>query len=159
MIWLDIKKLETKISTNELSEKDAFNYVLAFFILSCLSIGTGSKAENGWFNLLNIILLILITIWGLKGAYKANLEVDGRDFLKRFFAISWVIGVRLILITIGFSFLIGIFIAIILMTSNSKDVGDSPIMDLFYTVLISVFEVVYFLLVINSIHRIKPITE
>ena len=25
MIWLDIKELETKISTNELSEKDSFN--------------------------------------------------------------------------------------------------------------------------------------
>lgn len=40
MIWLDIKELETKISTNELSEKDSFNYVLAFLIVSCLSVGT-----------------------------------------------------------------------------------------------------------------------
>ena len=61
MIWLDIKELETKISTNELSEKDSFNYVLAFLIVSCLSVGTSSSTENYWINLLNVILLILIT--------------------------------------------------------------------------------------------------
>ena len=41
MIWLDIRKLEDKISQNELSDKDGFNYVLAFFILSALTIDSG----------------------------------------------------------------------------------------------------------------------
>jgi hypothetical protein len=159
MIWLDIKELETKISTNELSEKDSFNYVLAFLIVSCLSVGTSSSTENYWINLLNVILLILITLWGVKGAYKANLEVDGRDFIKRFFAISWVVGIRLSLITIGLTFLFGIFIALILIISNSEDLGDSPAKDLFFTVFLSVFEVIYYLLVMKSIRRLKPIAE
>ena len=109
--------------------------------------------------MLNVILLILITLWGVKGAYKANLEVDGRDFIKRFFAISWVVGIRLSLITIGLTFLFGIFIALILIISNSEDLGDSPAKDLFFTVFLSVFEVIYYLLVMKSIRRLKPIAE
>ena len=63
MIWLDIKELETKISTNELSEKDAFNYVLAFLIVSCLSVGTSSSTENYWID---------IFIWHIYSAYFNN---------------------------------------------------------------------------------------
>jgi len=158
MIWLNIRKLESKISTNELSDKDAFNYVLAFFILSALTIG-GSKVENGWIQLLNIILLTLITIWGLNSAYKANSDIDGKDFLKRFFAINWVIGMRLLLIVFGLSLIFGIIVVIILKTNNGSKLEDNPIKDWFLSIFMSMFQVIYYLLVINSIRRLKPINE
>jgi len=159
MIWLNIRKLESKISTNELSDKDAFNYVLAFFILSCLTFGTNSKVENVWIQILNIILLVLITIWGLNGAYKANSDIDGKDFLKRFFAINWVIGMRLLLIVIGLTFVFGIIAGIVLLINNGGKLEGNPIKDWFLTIFMSMFEVIYYLLVINSIRRLKPINE
>jgi len=159
MIWFNIRKLERKISTNELSDKDAFNYVLAFFILSSLTIGTGAKVENGWIELLNIILLVLITIWGLNGAYRTNSDIDGKDFLKRFFAINWVIGMRLLLIAIGLAFIFGIIASIFLLKNNAVVLENNPIKDWFLTIFMSMFEVIYYLLVINSIRRLKPINE
>ena len=84
MIWLDISNLEDKISKNELSDKDGFNYVLAYFILSALTMNIGSRNSNEWIDLLNCFLSVLIAIWGLSAAYKANNEIDGKDFFKRF---------------------------------------------------------------------------
>ena len=80
MIWLDIRKLEDKISKNKLSDKDGFHYVLAFFILSALSVGISSQSEEPWIRALKCLLLVAINIWGLNAAYKANAEVDGKDF-------------------------------------------------------------------------------
>lgn len=88
MIWLDIKKLENKISVNELSDKDGFNYVLAYFILSAIIMATISNDSNALIKLLTCLIAVVINIWGLNAIYDANNEIDGRDFFKRYFAIS-----------------------------------------------------------------------
>lgn len=159
MIWFNISKLEDKISKNELSDKDGFNYVLAYFILSVLTISFGTQDGNVWFRLLNCFILVLINIWGLNAAYKANVEIDGKDFFKRFFAINWVIGMRMIYVIFIFAFIYG-FMIIITSLINSWRIGDkNPFEELIISTLIWLFEVIYYLLVINSIRRLKPITE
>lgn len=160
MIWFNISKLEEKISRNELSDKDGFNYVLAYFIVSVLTMSVSSQNENAWFKLLNCFLLVLITIWGLNAAYKANNEIDGKDFFKRFFAINWVIGMRMILAVFILSFLLGVIIAVISLASVGGNLMDKkPFDDFIMSIFISLFEVIYYLLIINSIRRLKPITE
>lgn len=159
MIWFNIRKLESQISANELSDKDAFNYVLAFFILSCFSLGAGSSTESGWFRLVNVILSVVVTIWGLKGAYDANEEVDGKDFLKRFFAINWVVGMRMLFILIGLSLVIGIIAGLSSVTGNTHHTDSSQFMEWFMVVFLLLFQVVYFSLVIKSIGRLEPVSE
>jgi len=154
MIWFDISKLEDKISRNELSDKDGYNYVLAFFILSVLAMSISSQDGNGWIKLLNCFLLVLITIWGLDGAYKANTEIDGKDFFKRFFAINWVIGMRMLVV----AFLFGIVLAIISLAVDTP-AGKGPIRELISTIFVSLFSVIYYLLIIKSIRKLGPIVE
>lgn len=158
MIWFDIRKLEEKISKNELSEKDGFNYVLAFFIIKALTMGTDSQVENAWIKLLNCFLIVLITIWGLNKAYKANTEIDGKDFFKRFFAISWVIGIRMLSVIMFIAFLLGAILVIISLASDTY-LGKNPYKDMTTTIVIPLFEVIYYLLIINSIRKLKPIAE
>ena len=158
MIWFDISKLEKKISKNELSEKDGLNYVLAFFILEALTMGTDSQVENTWIKLLNCFLMVLITIWGLNKAYKANTEIDGKDFFKRFFAISWVIGMRMLSVIMFIAFLLGAILVIISLANDTYP-GKNLYKDMTATIFMSLFEVIYYLLIINSIRKLKPITE
>jgi len=154
MIWFDISKLEDKISRNELSDKDGYNYVLAFFILSVLAMSISSQDGNAWIKLSNCFLLVLITIWGLDGAYKANTEIDGKDFFKRFFAINWVIGMRMLVV----AFLFGIVLAIISLAVDTP-AGKGPIRELISTIFVSLFSVIYYLLIIKSIRKLGPIVE
>jgi hypothetical protein len=159
MIWFNIRKLEDKISKNELSDKDGFNYVLAYFILSVFAMSLGTHDKSVWIKLLHFVLLATITIWGLTAAYKANDEIDGKDFFKRFFAINWVIGMRMLFALVILIFIVGIVMAIISRVSGGNYVDNSPIKDFITLISVSLFEVIYYLLVINSIRRLKPVSE
>ena len=159
MIWFNIRKLEDKISKNELSDKDGFNYVLAYFIISVFTMSLGSHNESAWIKLLHCVLLATITIWGLTAAYKANAEIDGKDFFKRFFAINWVIGMRMLFALFIVAFIAGIVMAIILLINGDHNMDKSPTKDWIILISVSLFEVIYYLLVINSIRRLKPVTE
>ena len=128
MIWLDISNLEDKISKNELSDKDGFNYVLAYFILSALTMNIGSRNSNA--------------IWGLSAAYKANNEIDGKDFFKRFFAINWVIGMRMLLAVLILGMIAGIVVGIISIISSDAYIHEGLSKDLFRAISMSLFEVI-----------------
>jgi hypothetical protein len=156
MIWLDISNLEDKISKNELSDKDGFNYVLAYFILSALTMNIGSRNSNEWIDLLNCFLSVLIAIWGLSAAYKANNEIDGKDFFKRFFAINWVIGMRMLLAVLILGMVAGIVVGIISIISSDAYIHEGLSKDLFRAISMSLFEVIYYLLIRNSIRRLRP---
>src|SRR5659263_14252 len=113
MIWFNIKNLESKISNNELSDKDGFNYLLANAIVTVISISISTVHEHDrWIKLVGMIIAVMITIWGIKAAYNANNDNDGKDFLKRFLAISWVVSMRILvaffLLAIFFGLIVGI---------------------------------------------------
>jgi len=89
MIWFNLKELENKISNNELSDQDGFNYLLAFFILSTIGYCMASGNSNCWITFLGCVLSVLINIWGLRMIYAANQEIDGKDFFKRFLKLDF----------------------------------------------------------------------
>jgi len=159
MIWLDIRKLEDKISKNKLSDKDGFHYVLAFFILSALSVDISSQSEEPWIKVLKCLLLVAINIWGLDAAYKANTEVDGKDFFKRFFAISWVIGMRVLLALLIFMLIFVIIVTITALMNNGNDMGRNLFKELASMVAVVLVEIVYYAMIRDSIRRLKPITD
>jgi hypothetical protein len=159
MIWIDIRKLENKISANELSDKDGFNYVLAYFILVAIVLAIISNDSSALVKLLGSILSVIITIWGLNATYQANNEIDGKDFFKRYFAISWVIGMRLIIVMLVLSIISGLVIVIISTKNGSDYLKTNPVNELVSLIFTSVFSIICYLLIINSFRRIKPKAE
>lgn len=159
MIWFNIKELEYRISNDELSDRDGFNYLLAFFILSAIGYGMVSGNENGWIKFFSCVAAILINVWGLRAIYEANKSVDGKDFFKRFFAFYWVIGFRLFLFTIPIWIIIGIIMGITSAISGSNQMEMNPIKDLFIMIVASLYSLICYLMIINSIQRIQPKTE
>jgi hypothetical protein len=155
MIWFNLKELENKISNDELSDRDGFNYLLAFFILSTIGYSLGSGNSSGWVKFIGLIISILINIWGLKTIYAANKEVDGKDFFKRFFAFYWVIGFRLFVIILPIAMIIGVLIGIFSVKSAPDFSGNNPIIDLIILIFVSMFSVICYLLMINSVQKIK----
>ena len=103
--------------------------------------------------------MVAITIWGLNGAYKANNAVDGRDFLKRYFAISWVVGIRMLVAVLLLAFVLGTIIGIVYVVNGGGD-NMAP-ENRGWTSLVStaVCGIVAYLLIIKSIRSLKPQTE
>jgi hypothetical protein len=159
MIWFDIKKLEDKISNDELSDKDGFNYVMASLILTSIVLSVATNNANGWIKLLSCFVSVVINIWGFKAIYQANIDNDGKDFFKRFFAISWVIGMRLLVIGIIIGVLIGVIIGIISAKSGDNSMIYGPLKDFSGLIVTSLFTVICYLLMINSFRKLKPKSE
>ena len=102
--------------------------------------------------------MALITIWGLNSVYKANNEIDGKDFFKRLFAINWVISMRLLSILFTLAFFMGI-LSVLFATKDGNFVDNKLIKDLIKTAFVSLFGIIYYFMVIGSFRRLKPITE
>lgn len=160
MIWLDLKGLERKISNNELTEKDGYNYLMATMVLTTIVVvGLSRQDSYSWFNFLNAIIAVGITVWGINACYRVNNDLDGKDFLKRFLAISWVIGMRIALWVIGLSILVGIIVGIAIVTSGAHDGVARPIQDITTMILTALLSLVSYLFVINSFKSLKVSAE
>ncbi|HEY3370681.1 MAG TPA: hypothetical protein VGK10_07530 [Prolixibacteraceae bacterium] len=155
MIWLDIKELEYKISRDELTDHHGFEYVMAYVILSSIGVSISTNNANGWIKLLGCVLNVIITVWGLRSIYKVNKGLDGKDFLKRFFAISWVIGMRLLLGVFVFSFLTGLVLVIISRNIAEVNLSENPFKDFISLIFVCLITIISYLLIINSFRRLK----
>jgi hypothetical protein len=155
MIWFDIKKLEQKISNNELTEKEGFNYLLAYSIITVFALSFASNKTNGWMMFSEFAISVLITIWGLRTTYEVNNEIDGKDFFKRFFAINWVIGMRILVILIPLAFLFGLFFGFFAVANNINLHEPNPQLSIVSLTFKAMFTLICYLLIINSFRRLK----
>jgi hypothetical protein len=155
MIWFDIKELERKISRNELSEKDGFYYLIAYSIMSVFALSFAANKTNGWMMLSEFAISLLITIWGLNTIYEVNNGIDGKDLLKRFFAITWVIGMRMFIVLIPLAIFIGMFYGIFAVKNNINIHETNPLVGIISITFKSVFTIIYILLTINSFKNLK----
>ena len=155
MIWFNIKELERKIVENEFSDEEGFKYFLAFSILGVLA--TSISTAGNIITFIELLISVAITIWGSYSIFKANSSGDGQDFFKRYFALSWVIGLRLFIITliiaIPLSFIYGVisYESIDLNSSESTTLTED-----FVTMIISsLVGLVYYFLLTNSFKRVS----
>ncbi len=156
MIWFNIKNLENKISKNELTDRNGWDYVLAYFVLTAIVLSFVTNNSNGWIKLSQCVISVLINVWGLKAVYEVNTEVGGNDFFKRFFAISWVIGMRLIVAAIILIVVAGIVIGIVSVKNDMNyNYNPSLINDMVGLIFMAVYTLVYYLLIIKSFRRLK----
>ena len=155
MIWFDIKALENKISNNELTEKEGFSYLLAYSILSLFALAFAANKSGGLMMLAEFAISVLITIWGLRTIYEVNYEIDGKDFLKRYFAITWVIGMRLFIVLIPLSIILGIFYGMFAVANNIDIHQPNPQWGIVGITFNAVFTLICYLLIIKSFRRLR----
>jgi hypothetical protein len=138
MIWFNLDVLLQKISKNELTDKDGFNYLLAFALtLLVLSFSLNYVLTSTWLRLVEIVLTLLITLWGLRGAYEVNENRDAKDFLKRFLAISWVVNMKILFYNVLLSVILATIFAFYAVIT-----GNAPSMDPFVVEIVETFYLV-----------------
>jgi len=94
MYFLNIKDLKADIKADKLSEKDRFRYVFIYIALGTLAMyGYANGFSNTW-EVIESISFSAIVLLGTYFAYRANCAENGRDFLGRYFGISFVVGLR-----------------------------------------------------------------
>jgi len=148
MIWFTINDLEQKISSNQLSEKDGFNYLLASTIYGFIYMLYATMSTFTYLTLIDTGIAIVITLIYFPIIYKINASIDNKDFIKRFIAIGWIVRMKLLIYTLIFMFLFFHFF-------------DSSSPSLTQNVILSVFSItmnlLFYMLIINSFKRLKPI--
>ena len=148
MIWFRINDLEKKISMNQFSDKEGFDYLFATTIFGFIHMFYISMSGYSNLSWINFILAILITIIGLPMTFKTNSIIDNKDFFKRFIAITWVVRMKLLIYTLIFMV---IFINLFDLKTQSleKDITLCS-----FSIAINIF---FYVLVIKSFKRLKPI--
>jgi len=155
MIWFNIKELERRIVENEFSDKQGFNYFLAFSILGVL-VTYGSTSEN-IITFIELLISVAITIWGSYSIFKANSSGDGQDFFKRYFALSWVIGFRLLVFSVIIAIPLLVIYSVISYDSIDSYSSESTTLteDFVLMIISSLIGLVYYFLLINSFKRVS----
>lgn len=159
MIWFNMKELEQRISGNKLSDKDGFNYLLAYTVVLVIAVTIGGKIDSVWFKFSSCLIHALVSAWGLNASFNANVDIDGRDFFKRFFAISWIVGIRLFLVSIVLMFVLTLMVGAITLEADVNLQELSPLKDLITVVFGLLFSVIFYLLVIGTFYKLTPQKE
>jgi hypothetical protein len=93
-----VHALKEQLRRGKLSERDAFAYTLAV-TLAYTFASSPVVAENDFpanWNWLTTLVVLGIAAAGTFAAYRANGGRAGRDFLVRYFALTWVVGIRVV---------------------------------------------------------------
>jgi len=99
MIWFRIKRLEEKLRNDEVSDKEGLIYLIGNTLLatSALYISKHPYA-NELLKFADLTFAILITIAGIWISFNINEKGDGKDYFKRYQALTFVIGLRLLVL-------------------------------------------------------------
>lgn|SRR5690606_26903754 len=112
MIWFNIKKLERKLASGNSSDKMAYQYFLAFLIVTvALAFFPKSAAGSSAISIAVLLVNLVVIIWGISKTMEININGGDRDYLKRFLSLSFVTGSRVVVYVI--------VISVILKTSGS----------------------------------------
>lgn len=160
MIWFKIKELEDKLGKNEIPDKASYHYILAFTILYSLVLN-GENVDyytNKWWRILNFVIGLSISIYGIRKSYYINEGGDNKDFLKRLFSLAFVHGFRILMFVLPVFLIFNIINEITIATidvSLISFIPENPGSILLDTLLSGVF----YLLIIRSFKKINEKKE
>jgi len=156
MIWLKLKKLETKLINNEISEKTSFQYLLAYliFLAVAMSLPNEEKFSDWGWEAGDVLLGLVITIVGTYSVFSINQKGDNRDFIKRYLSLSFVNGLRLVLLALLLELFYKVVMFVIPLEQwhffNDLLSGDLPA--LLYSIVLSL---AFYWLLIRSFLRVN----
>ena len=94
MYWWHIEDLKTRLSAGPLPSRLAFQYGVIFIVCSSLvGLQQEGRHQDAW-GVVNQIGGAIVAFLGTLWCYKANGGAQGRDFLDRYFSVSFVVAVR-----------------------------------------------------------------
>ena len=157
MYFWKIEDLKKDIEEGRLTEKDRFIYLFISIIMSSIMLeltswatlaswATEATYTYGMSNYIDSLLSILIPSFGVFLAFKANGGLNGADFLGKYLSISFVVGVRFILI--------GIIPIIVVLILYGYFFGREDI-DILSIILIYPWYIVMYKTIISHIRNIK----
>jgi uncharacterized membrane protein len=104
-IWRT-ERLARELLNDELTELDSMRYIIisavVYAIASYWSLWFGESRD--WTFFFEMLMVIVITVIGVHECYKANGKERGKHFLKRYFALSVPIGVKLAIFSTAFGY-------------------------------------------------------
>lgn len=103
LYWWNTAAVARKLAAGELGERDTFALYLAtcvmWVLMTYYAYFTG--AHHGWLFLYEMAVAIAITVFGLLRCYDANGGDSGRDFVLRVVCLSFPLGVKINLLSLG----------------------------------------------------------
>ena len=100
MIFFKLKKLEERLRTDEVADKEGLYYLTANTLLYSLGSYIATRDDKSSWFYAEFICVIAITIYGVFKTYNINKEGDDLDYFKRFQALVFVVGMRIIVLAI-----------------------------------------------------------
>lgn len=152
MIWFNIDLLEHRLKHAILTDRDAFNYLLLNLILySTIPFMIGYDQTNPWYIGADVLFTILITVVGNKIVFDINNRGDQADFFKRYVSLSFVVGVRMIVLIL-LIFVPSMLVVEILNISFARNDSWQFAFDF---LMMNVSGIVYYYMLANSFKRVS----
>ena len=144
-IW-KISKLNKQLAREKLSESEVFKYLMANTVIYSIAVipyGTPNQLDV-YLGLISLVVGVL-ALWVI---YRLNGGRNGNNFIERYFAVSWVVLIRTIV-------LVMLPLSICVIAYQEIYLGELPeettLID--FTALL-LFEFIYLVLIAKSIHYI-----
>ena len=102
MIWINLSEAESLLKNGTYTNRFIFCYLLLYTVFESivLNLGIDSLDESKWLILLDLFTVLTITILGIFYLYGINQKGDQKDFLNRYFVLSWIVMIRMALVLI-----------------------------------------------------------
>ena len=97
MIWLNLEELERRLAKREVSERTGFQYLLTIMIFFSVAklVPDDSPFTDFYWDLSEFLIGLVVMIFGISSTFKINSKGGGKDYLKRFLSLSFVVSLRL----------------------------------------------------------------
>ena len=156
MRFFSLSKVKNDISSGAVSEQETFRYAIAWFIVfyvaSFPAAGEGVSATSYVYWL----VFFVANIWGMTKSFAANGGAKGRDFLGRFLALGWVLGIRGLIVIlpayIAFCFWLGVLVG---MTGLLQGVADQVIAEYALYVSMAVYLLWYYSRLCTNLRELR----
>lgn len=166
MIIFSSKKLESKISSNELTSWEKTKYLIFIVVVSSgisgpiyvftPSFGPKQPPWQMTILLLSCISFVLISYWGIKKCYKTNMLIDDVFFIERFVMLNIPMTMKFILLF--FSTFV-VYCLILAYMTGGKDLSNGF---LFYSsiaagIITIIASIIYYILLNRSFTRLASL--
>ncbi|RUO73404.1 hypothetical protein [Idiomarina ramblicola] len=108
MYFWNIDALKRDFLQERFSQTQAFYYLVLMLVLFTLPIGVLGDNTTVW-DKASLWAELALVVFGTTAAYKSNGGRDGRQFLERYVALSWVLFIRLLPLVILLGIIASIF--------------------------------------------------
>jgi len=127
VFFWNVNRLKAQLRTERLSESEGFKYLLATFafisVMSTVALVSAEPLSTA--ELTAAFASTAILFVGLYACYAVNGGSAGFDFVNRYLALGWVVGIRVFVVSAAVFFVIGVVVTF----ANPTAAESSPFWD------------------------------